>query len=73
MRLVREQEEVYITLSREHEVAKIDEHRNVPVLSVLDPAEPPAFRHFPKRRLLAAIGLGAGFVLGSLVAISRRS
>lgn len=71
-RLVREQEEVYLTLSREYEVAKIDEHRNVPILSVLDPAEPPVFRHFPKRRLLAVIGLGVGLLLGSLVAIWRR-
>lgn len=62
---VRELEEVYLTLSREYEMAKVEENRDVPVLATLDVATPPVLRSWPRRAILAGIGffLGGGVVL----------
>ncbi len=71
-RALREQEEIYVTLSRQYEMAKIEEHRDVPVLNVLDPAEPPVFRHSPKRRVLVGLGFLAGLALACGMSIWKR-
>ncbi len=68
-RETRTQEEVMLTLTRQYEIARVEEQKNVPVINVLDPAVPPAFRSAPRRSLLAALGLllslacGAAWVL----------
>lgn len=64
MREVRTQEEIVIALTRQREMAKVDENRDVPVLNVLDPAVPPAFRSSPKRGLMVAIGALLGLAIG---------
>lgn len=66
VRAVREQEEIYLTVKREHELAKIEEHKTVPVLIALDRATPPTRKYWPRRSLLAGLGL----VLGCFVAFS---
>jgi uncharacterized protein involved in exopolysaccharide biosynthesis len=68
-RAVREQEEIYLTVSREHELAKIQENRDVPLLATLDLAVPPIKRYWPRRSLFALLGLGlaaGGFVFWSV-------
>ncbi len=79
-RLVREmrtQEEIMLTLTRQYEIARVEEQKNVPVINVLDPAVPPAFRSAPRRSLLAALGLllalacGAAWVLAREPALAR--
>lgn len=72
-RLVREQEEVYLTLRREYEMAKIAEHKNVPTISIVDPPTVPVSHHWPPRRLFAVAGLLAGFLLGCAVAVRRQA
>ena len=64
MREVRTQEEVVIALTRQFEMAKLDEQRDVPVLNVLDPAVPPAFRSSPQRVAMAWMGLLLGLAVG---------
>lgn len=57
-RLVREmrtQEEIMLTLTRQYEIACVEEQKNVPVINVLDPAVPPAFRSAPRRGFLAVL------------------
>jgi uncharacterized protein involved in exopolysaccharide biosynthesis len=71
VRLLRGEEEVYVTLRRQYEVAKIQEHKELPVLNVLDPAVPPLFRNSPKRGLMGAAGFIAGLVCGSWLALLR--
>jgi uncharacterized protein involved in exopolysaccharide biosynthesis len=71
LRSVREQEEIYLTLQREHEMARIAEHKDVPTLSVVDPPFVPASHHWPPRRLFALGGLVIGFVLGGSLAVRR--
>jgi uncharacterized protein involved in exopolysaccharide biosynthesis len=62
-RSLREQEEVYLTLQREYELSRINEHRTLPVLSIVDPAYPPTQRSWPKRKL----ALLSGFLLGAAI------
>jgi uncharacterized protein involved in exopolysaccharide biosynthesis len=74
-RLLREthiQEEVTLTLTRQYEIARVEEQKNVPVISVIDPAVPPAFRSAPRRSLLTALGLVLGIVCGVAWALVRR-
>jgi uncharacterized protein involved in exopolysaccharide biosynthesis len=61
---LREQEEIYLTLKRQHELSKIEERRDVPVLNVLDSAAVPTIRSSPRRGLIVAFGLFFGFALG---------
>ncbi len=71
-REVRTREEVVIALTREREMARVDENRDVPVINVLDAAQPPAFRSSPRRSLMAAAGLLLGFAAGCVRAWPRR-
>ncbi len=64
MREVRAREEVVIALTREYEMARVDENRDVPVINVLDAAQPPAFRSSPRRLAMLAVGLLLGLAIG---------
>ena len=71
-RAVREQEEVYLTLRRQYELAKIEERRDVPVINVLDAAVVPSFRISPRRAIMGILGLVIGGTLGIASALVRR-
>jgi len=71
VRLLRAEEEVFITLKRQYEVAKIQERKDLPFISVLDPAEPPVSRSSPKRGMMAAGGVLIGILGGSWFAMVR--
>ena len=58
--------ELYVTLSREFETARIEEVNDTPVLTVIDPAVAPVRRSFPRRRVALAVGLMFGFLGGAL-------
>ena len=73
MRDVRTREEVMIALTREYEVARVDENRDVPVVNVLDVAQAPAFRSSPRRGMMTAAGLLLGLALGVARAWPRRT
>ena len=72
-RSVREQEEVYLTLKRQYELAKIEERRDVPVINVLDAAVVPSFRISPRRATMGLLGLVIGGTLGAISALLRKS
>jgi uncharacterized protein involved in exopolysaccharide biosynthesis len=57
-------QEVYLTLKREYEMARIEEVNDTPVITVIDTAIPPAKKSKPKRALLTVIALVLGGVLG---------
>lgn len=59
-REARTQEEIVLALTRQHELARVDEQRDVPVLNVLDAAVPPAFASAPRKLVLLAGGLALG-------------
>lgn len=71
LRDTRVQEEIMLTLTRQHEIAQVEEQKNVPVINVLDPAVPPAFRSAPRRGLLTLFGLLLGLAGGAAWILAR--
>ncbi len=65
-RSLREQEEIYLTLQRQYELAKLEEMRDVPTLSILDPAVRPISKYSPKRVVLSVFG----FLIGGFTAFA---
>ncbi len=63
-RNVQLKQEVLGTLSRSYEEARINEVRDTPVLTVIDRAEAPAWKSFPRRTLSVLIALVFGGLLG---------
>ena len=71
-RLQREveiEQQVYLTLRKEVELSRIEEHRSVPVVNVLERATPPVFPAgpLPVRNALLAGFLGTVLVIGIFV------
>lgn len=67
-RKVQLKQEVLATMSRSYEEARINEVRDTPVLTVIDRAEPPAWKSFPRRTISVLVALLVGTVLGIGVA-----
>lgn len=62
-RAVTVQQEVYLTLMREYEVARIDEVNETPVITVVDVAMPPLERSAPmRRRMVLLVAILSGMV-----------
>ena len=78
-RSVKVQEEVYITLSKQLELAKIEEQEKKPMMEILERATPPLTRSAPKRKrnvILAGfvslmLFVGLAFVLEFMSKINR--
>ncbi len=67
MRLVRGADlkrGVYTTVVQQYEEARLQEARNVPVLTILSPPRVPARKSGPPRRLLVVLGLAVGLAAG---------
>jgi len=64
-RQVDVRQEVYLTLKREYEMARIEEVNDTPVITVIDTATAPTKKSKPKRGLMAAVAL----VLGAMAAV----
>jgi uncharacterized protein involved in exopolysaccharide biosynthesis len=69
LRDLRVQEEVFLELTRQFELARIEEQKATPILEVLDPPTIHYAPKDPKLPLLAWIGLLVGVFLGTLVAV----
>jgi uncharacterized protein involved in exopolysaccharide biosynthesis len=67
-RTVQLKQEVFLTLTKAHEEARIAEVRDTPVLTVIDSAVAPARRSAPKRVLGTMVALIVGGALGVLLA-----
>ena len=73
-RLIRDVEinqEVYLTLLTQYELAKIEELKETPVINVLDNAEAPIRKDSPKRKLLVILGLISGLFFGSIITLLK--
>jgi uncharacterized protein involved in exopolysaccharide biosynthesis len=64
-RTVALRQEIFVTLSREYEQARIAEVRDTPVLTIIDAATPPDRRSFPRRKIMVL----AALVVGVLIAV----
>ena len=69
-RRVRLGEEVYLTLTRELELAKIDEIKDVPVINVLDKALSPTSHHYPRRSLIVVATFLLSIVVGLFLVLA---
>lgn len=65
-------EEVFLTLSRENEEAQIAEVRDTPVLTLVDAPHIPARKSGPHRKVLAAVGMMLGLLLGGATFLRHR-
>ncbi|HEY7612805.1 MAG TPA: GNVR domain-containing protein [Gemmatimonadales bacterium] len=63
-RQVTLRQEVYQTLRREFEIARIEEVNDTPVLTVVDPAVPPAYPSSPRPFRMAFVAGVLGLLLG---------
>src|SRR5712692_791112 len=59
-RQVQLRQEVFQTLTREYEEARIAEVRDTPLLTIIDAAVPPDRRSFPQRKLIVFLAIVAG-------------
>ncbi|XLM21261.1 hypothetical protein MKD33_03615, partial [Chromobacterium piscinae] len=74
MRKLRElkyQETIFELLSKQYEMAKIDEAKDSSLIQVLDTAVPPELKSKPKRSLIVMLGLFGGLLIGILSALLR--
>jgi uncharacterized protein involved in exopolysaccharide biosynthesis len=63
-RRTRVEETVFETLTKQYELAKVEEAREVPSVKVLDRADVPEEKSYPPRTLVILLGAGFAFVLG---------
>ncbi len=70
-RAVREQEQVYLTLREQYELARISETRRIPSIRIVDHAVPPVDHDWPPRRLFTLAGLLFGGMFGMIAAVRR--
>ena len=62
-------QEVYLTLKREFETARIEEVNDTPVITVIDPAIAPQRRSSPQRKMMVLLALMGGALASSLWAL----
>jgi uncharacterized protein involved in exopolysaccharide biosynthesis len=72
-RRVRLQEEVFLELTRQYELARIEEQKATPVVEVLDPPTLRRIPGSPKLPVFAGIGILVGVLVGSLLAVGFES
>jgi len=65
-RSVKVQEEVYITLKKQLELAKIEEQEKKPVIEIIERASPPLFKSKPRTKMNVIL---AGFLGGVIFVI----
>ena len=63
-RRTRVQEAVFETLTREYELAKVQEVKETPSVKVLDPASVPEQKSYPPRLLIIFLGTCVAFAIG---------
>ncbi len=71
-RRVRVQETVFDLLSQEYEMARIQEVKELPVISVIDPPSWPEKRSFPPRLLIMLSGVAFAVVITAIGLLARR-
>ena len=59
------------TLTQQYEISRLEETRHVSRIQLLDPAQTPERKSFPKRRQLSIIGMLLGFLIGVGYVLAR--
>jgi len=72
-RRVKVQEEVYEVLTREYELVKVQEAREIPTVKVLEPPDVPERKTFPPRLRIAMSAMLAAFAGGVVFVLASKS
>jgi capsule polysaccharide export protein KpsE/RkpR len=70
-RRTKVQEVVFETLTKQYELAKVEEARETPSVKVLDPADVPERKSYPPRTILVILATGFVFVLSCAWVLAR--
>lgn len=73
LRRVRVQEEIYEVLTREYELVKVQEAREIPTIKVLEPPDVPERKSFPPRLLIGVSTMLAACVGGVVFLLASKS
>ena len=65
------EETVFELMSKQYELARVDEAKEGALIQVVDPAQPPERRSYPRRLFFAAGGAAAGLLLAGLLLVLR--
>jgi uncharacterized protein involved in exopolysaccharide biosynthesis len=65
-RRMKVEEAVFETLTKEDELAKVEEAKDTPSVRVLDPPLVPDKKSFPSRLLISLLGMGLAFACGTV-------
>jgi uncharacterized protein involved in exopolysaccharide biosynthesis len=71
-RQLKVQEVVFETLTKQYEIAKVQEAKEIPTVKVLDRPEVPERKSFPPRLLLTVLGTFVAFLAGCAWLFARR-
>src|SRR5215469_13425343 len=72
-RRTRVQEAVFEALTKEYELAKVQEAKEIPTLKVLDPPNVPERKSFPPRTVIVGLGTAFGLAMAITWIVGRRS
>jgi len=72
-RSTRIQEAVFETLTKQYELAKVEEAKEVPSVRVLDPPDVPEKKSFPPRTLISLMGTFTGLIFGVIWLLCEES
>src|SRR5580692_2012961 len=72
-RTVKVQETVFELLTQQYELARIEEAKDVPVVSVIDPPGVPEMKYFPKRKTLIIVLTILSFIFTGVFVLLRNS
>jgi uncharacterized protein involved in exopolysaccharide biosynthesis len=70
-RKLKVEQAVYETLTKEYELAKVQEAKEIPTVKVLDPAAVPEKRSFPPRLPIMFLGASMAFILAVVWVMGR--
>jgi uncharacterized protein involved in exopolysaccharide biosynthesis len=65
------QEAVYETLTKEYELAKVQEAKEIPTVKILDPPNIPEEKSFPPRLLIVLLGTAMSFMIAAAWAFGK--
>ncbi len=68
-REVKYREAVYEAMTKQYEIARVDEAKDAAMIQVLDKAVPPEIRTSPKRALIVASAMFIGFFFATAIAL----
>ena len=74
LRLLRDldlNQEIYMTILTQYEIAKMEELKDKPIINILDEADPAVEKHSPKRFKLLLVSTLLGFIIGLLYIYTR--